>query len=286
MDEEINMSNKNKIKISNDIGNEYTENGYESEGIKNEIRDYWNNVREHAFFENDAEEKLWRKALINELGVEKRKILDVGTGNGSLSLLLAELGHDVVGIDLSEGMLSVARKKANERGVSLDLRIGDAESLDFESERFDVVVSRLVLWTLPHPEKAIAEWSRVLSSGGNAYSFEVESWGRKSGIDNWIKRTLGLLMITAVERKNAWKMAHYSKDVNKRLPLSYDKGSSSIINRLELFRKSGFENVTAFKMAEVSELCQKQEEETPLRYKLAWGDKDNCRWYYIKGDKK
>lgn len=124
-----------------------------------------------------------------------------------------------------------------------------------------------------------------MKPGGCVYSFEVESWGRK-GTGGWIKKNLGLFLTTATERKNAWKRGHYSKDVNESLPLSYEKGSSSVINKQELFRKGGFENVTTFKMIEISEACQKKEKEASLGYKLAWGGKDNCLWYYIRGDKK
>jgi 2-polyprenyl-3-methyl-5-hydroxy-6-metoxy-1,4-benzoquinol methylase len=90
----------------------------ESDRIKEQIKEYWDRTREHAFFkdgeeEEEEEEEAWRNSLHAEFGVgrEKQKIVDVGTGNGSLALLLAEMGHDVVGIDISEGMLSVARKK-------------------------------------------------------------------------------------------------------------------------------------------------------------------------------
>ena len=119
---------------------------------------------------------MWKKRHGNtlftkSLETKKLKILDVGTGNGSLALVLAGMGHDVVGIDISEGVLSVAKEKAKERGVNPDLRIGDAESLEFEDKCFDAVVSRIVLWTLPNPQKAIEEWRRVLKPGGKVYTF-------------------------------------------------------------------------------------------------------------------
>jgi ubiquinone/menaquinone biosynthesis C-methylase UbiE len=253
--------------------------------VKKKIKDYWDCTKEHAFFKNDAEEEVWRKSLHEEFGVERLKILDVGTGNGSLALLLAEMGHDVVGIDISKGMLSVARKKAKERGINPDLRIGDAESLDFEDKSLDAVVSRIVLWTLPHPGKAISEWGRVLKPGGKVYTFETDSWGKRKGTDRWIKRNLGLLLITIIERKNAWKTAGYSKDVNESLPLCYEKSSSSAINKVELFRRGGFEDVSVFKMEEVSEISQKKRKEVPLRYKLVWGDFGDHVWYYIRGCK-
>ncbi|HJH25688.1 MAG TPA: hypothetical protein C5S37_02705 [Methanophagales archaeon] len=260
---------------------------FESNRIKEKIKEYWDRTKEHAFFKDDEEEEAWKNSLHGEFGVdgEKLKILDVGTGNGSLALLLAEMGHDVVGIDISEEMLSVARKKAKEREVNPDLRIGDAESLDFGEESFDAVVSRIVLWTLPQPETAISEWRRVLKPRGKVYTFEIDSLGKKKGAGRWIKKNLGLFLITIIERKNAWKLAHYSKDVNESLPLCYEKASSSAINKVELFRKGGFEDVTLFKMEEVNEIFQKKQEEVPLRYKLVWGDFGDRVWYYLRGCK-
>ena len=258
----------------------------ESDRVKEKIKEYWDRTREHAFFKNAAEEEAWRNSLNAEFGVgiEKLKILDVGTGNGSLALLLAEMGHDVVGIDISEGMLSVAIEKAKERGINPDLRIGDAESLDFEDESFDAVVSRIVLWTLPHPEMAISEWMRVLKPGGKVYTFEIDSSGRKSRKDRWIKRNLGLFLITIIKRKNAWRRRDYGKDIKKNLPLCYEKGSSSAINKVELFSKGGFEDVAVFKMEEANGVFQKKQK-TPLRYKLVRGDFGNRMWYFIRGCK-
>lgn len=259
--------------------------GLESDKVKQKIKEYWDCTREHAFFKDDAEEEAWRKVLHEEFGTENLKILDVGTGNGSLALLFAEMGHEVVGIDISEEMLAVAIEKAKERGVSPDLRVGDAESLDFEDKSFDAVVSRIVLWTLPHPETAIREWQRVLKPGGEVYTFEIDSSGRRNRKDRWIKRNLGLFLITIIERKNAWKRAHYSKDINESLPLCYDNASSNAINKVELFRKCGFDDVTVFTMEKVNEIFHKEQGETPLRYKLAWGDFGDRVWYYIRGCK-
>ncbi|CAD7767199.1 MAG: Ubiquinone/menaquinone biosynthesis C-methyltransferase UbiE [Candidatus Argoarchaeum ethanivorans] len=251
--------------------------------VKEEIKEYWDLTKEHAFFEDDEEEEAWRRSLHEEFGTEKLKILDVGAGNGSLSLLFAEMGHDVVGIDISTEMLAVAKKKAKERGVDPDLRIGDAESLDFDDESFDSVVSRIVLGTLPNHETAIAEWMRVLKPGGRVYTFEIDSPGRRKA--GWIKRNLGLLLITLSERKNAWKRPNYSKEVNEKLPLRFGKVSSTAIKKVELFRKGGFEDVSVFAMEEVSEISQKNQKDVSLGYKLAWGDPDYSAWYYIRGSK-
>lgn len=92
--------------------------------------------------------------------------LDVGCGTGFLSLELAARGHRVTGIDLAPAMLEAARRKAAERGVDIRFEEGDAEQVPFPAGSFDLVISRHVLWTLPHPEAAIDDWIRVLRPGG------------------------------------------------------------------------------------------------------------------------
>jgi ubiquinone/menaquinone biosynthesis C-methylase UbiE len=92
--------------------------------------------------------------------------LDVGCGTGFLSFELAACGHRATGIDFAVSMLDEARKKAAERGAAIRFERGDAENLPFAARGFDLVVSRHVLWTLPRPEAAVAEWVRVLRPGG------------------------------------------------------------------------------------------------------------------------
>ncbi|GEM_PF-6911243 len=66
-------------------------------------------------------------------------------GTGVLSPLLAEIGHNVTGIDLSDGMLGRAKEKADDRSLSAEFRIDDAENLSFEDELFDVVINGAAL---------------------------------------------------------------------------------------------------------------------------------------------
>ena len=99
-------------------------------------------------------------------GRDGLNILDVGTGTGFLAFLLAEMGHQVVGIDLSAGMLSMARGKANNSGLPVSFQKADAEHTGFPAQTFDMVVSRHLIWNLPHPDLAIEEWARVTKPGG------------------------------------------------------------------------------------------------------------------------
>ncbi len=112
------------------------------------------------------EKAAWERELARNLPGPSLKVLDAGCGTGAMGLLFAGMGHEVTGIDLSEGMMAKARGKADAENLSIELMTGDAEHLPFHGESFDVVVNRHLVWTLPHPEVALKEWHRVLKSGG------------------------------------------------------------------------------------------------------------------------
>ncbi len=95
------------------------------------------------------------------------RILEVGVGTG-LSLPYYSDSNRIVGIDLSAHMLEKARARVVKEGLSHveDLAIMDAENLDYADESFDVVTAQCVVNTVPHPEKALEEFARVLKPGG------------------------------------------------------------------------------------------------------------------------
>src|SRR5436853_2906236 len=138
--------------------------------LKETIAVYWDGRSEgfeqmQGIHTRQQREK-WTEFLLRTVGEPPKRVLDVGTGTGFLALLSAGLGHSVKGLDLSPGMVEQARRYAAERGLAADFAVGDAESLPEPGAAFDVVVNRNVLWTLPHPEKAVADWKRVLKPGG------------------------------------------------------------------------------------------------------------------------
>ena len=83
--------------------------------------------------------------------------LDIGCGTGFLSLELASRGHRVIGVDFAPSMIAQERKKAAERQAAVRYEEADAEQLPFAAASFDIAVSRHLLWTLPHPERAMDE---------------------------------------------------------------------------------------------------------------------------------
>ena len=104
----------------------------------------------------------------------KLNILDVGCGAGFFSILLAGLGHQVTGTDLTPQMVESAEKLAGEEQVSCEFLVMDAEKLEFGDDTFDVVISRNLTWTLPHPQEAYREWKRVLKPGGILLNFDAD----------------------------------------------------------------------------------------------------------------
>lgn len=101
------------------------------------------------------------------------KILDVGCGTGFFSILLAQCGHEVTGIDLTPEMVLYSRQLADEEGVCCKFQVMDAECLEFKDETFDVVISRNLTWTLPDAKKAYKEWCRTLKKGGLLINFDA-----------------------------------------------------------------------------------------------------------------
>ncbi|GHJ36634.1 class I SAM-dependent methyltransferase [Streptomyces sp. TS71-3] len=108
----------------------------------------------------------WARLLAGLLPPAPADVLDAGCGTGSLSLLLAEAGHRVTGVDLSPRMVAHARAKLAAAGRSAGFLVGDAARPPTEDQRFDAVLGRHLLWTLPDPLSALREWTARLRPGG------------------------------------------------------------------------------------------------------------------------
>ena len=217
---------------------------YDNPGIKDTIKQNWDESSKkydqspgHGIH-TEKEKEAWKNLLTLAVGSGKQRILDVGTGTGAMAMVLAEMGHDVTGIDLSEGMLNRAKQKAKQTSLPVEFKIGDAEILSFLDNTFDVVINRHLLWTLPHPEKAIKEWNRVLKSGGQVvildgnfknYSLYRKLW--RYGI------SVPLILIT--ERKNPLHQ-RYNKDLEQHLPMRQKERPQADI---DLLSSAGFRDI-------------------------------------------
>ena len=143
-----------------------------------EARSYWDN--EAAAFDNEPDHGLrdpalraaWRGLLQEALPPPPAAVLDIGCGTGSLSILLAELGHRVTGLDLSPAMLAHARAKAQRAGQAIAFLAGDASAPPLAARRFEVIICRHLLWALPDPAAVLARWSTLLADHGRLLLIE------------------------------------------------------------------------------------------------------------------
>lgn len=92
-------------------------------------------------------------------------VLEIGVGSGA-SLPYYPRGCRITGIDLSEGMLERARRRAGKLGLDATFEQGDAKALPFEDGAFDTCVSQLSLCTVPDPLAALRELRRVCRPDG------------------------------------------------------------------------------------------------------------------------
>lgn len=127
-----------------------------------------------------AQRQRWSDCICEELTrrfpdrpLADLQVLEVGTGPGFFAILLRELGCTVTAIDLTRAMLAEAKENAGPLADEICFMEMNAEALSFADERFDAVISRNLTWNLPHPDRAYAEWTRVLKKGGVLLNFDA-----------------------------------------------------------------------------------------------------------------
>lgn len=144
------------------------------------VTDYWNGrAKDFSVFRKDEYHSVqfdkWAAELKAKLGpANGAKVLDVGCGSGFMSAILAKLGFEVTGVDLSEEMVAQAKAFVAGEDLQIEIRQMNALELDFASASFDFVLSRNLTWTLPSLEQAYQEWLRVLKPGGKIINFDAE----------------------------------------------------------------------------------------------------------------
>jgi ubiquinone/menaquinone biosynthesis C-methylase UbiE len=223
--------------------------------LKQTIASYWDGRSEGFEREQgvrtERQKQAWLAFLRQVTGAERQRILDVGTGTGFLALLLAELGHDCHGLDLSPGMVAQARSNALARGLAATFAVGDAETVLEGDGIYDVLVNRNVLWTLPRPEQAVADWQRLLKPGGRLVVIDAD-WFDDRFVYRF-KRFLGNLLIAVTRGKNPWAATRklrqgYDRSFERDLPLMRP-GNRQAMPRL--IAAAGFTDVRVISMREV-----------------------------------
>jgi SAM-dependent methyltransferase len=155
--------------------------------VSETARDVWD--REATTFDDEPDHGLrdplvrraWTARLLSLLPAAPSRVLDVGCGTGSVSVLLAAAGHEVCGVDVSGRMLDRARAKAAAGGVPVAFVQGDAGRLPFAPASFEVLFARHLLWAFDDPDAVLAGWVEQLAPRGRLVLVEGR-WSTGAGL--------------------------------------------------------------------------------------------------------
>lgn len=123
-------------------------------------------------------DKRWRKKAVRELADEARpmKVLDVACGTGDFTIEIAKKvakGSEVVGVDISDGMIAVGKEKIAKNGINADMIVADCEALPYDEGTFDRISVGFGVRNFEHLELGLSEMYRVLTPGGKLVILEL-----------------------------------------------------------------------------------------------------------------
>jgi ubiquinone/menaquinone biosynthesis C-methylase UbiE len=129
-------------------------------------------------------DKLCREHRLEEIKAQARQVakfikngdtlLELAPGPGYLSIELSKLGqYKIVGLDISNALVEIAKRNAQEAGGEIDFMQGNASALPFQANMFNAVVCVLAFKNFKEPLKAMNEMYRVLKTGGTALIIDL-----------------------------------------------------------------------------------------------------------------
>ncbi len=166
-----------------------------------------------------------RRAAVGASNRIGGRVLDVGVGTG-IALPMYDAAAQLVGVDLSEAMLTLARERIARRGLRNveGLLVMDAEHLAFADRSFDVVVAQYVVNTVPYPERTLDEFVRVLRPGGEIVLLNRvgADAGPRRTVERWLSpltRRLGWRSEFPWERLAQWLQQRPDMALLERRPV-------------------------------------------------------------------
>lgn len=203
-------------------------------GIEDEVRRYWD--MDAATYDRSPQHAptspmvlaAWRGALETLLPPAPARVLDCGAGTGFLSLIAAELGHQVTATDLSSSMLARLQEKAARRGLEIEVAIARADAPP--GTGYAAVMERHLLWTLPDPDAVLRAW--LAASAPEATLVSIGSiWGDLDPMERMVARARHRLdRIRGVPNEHH---AEYDDAMNDALPLSGGAHPERVVGLVE-----------------------------------------------------
>ena len=121
-------------------------------------------------------DKIWRRKAIKELrSIQPKKIIDIATGTGDFAIAALKLNpEEVIGLDISAGMLAVGEQKMIKKKVNsiIKMQLGDSENIPYDSDYFDALTVGFGVRNFENLELGLTEMLRVLKPGGKAVILE------------------------------------------------------------------------------------------------------------------
>jgi len=147
---------------------------------KEEVAEMFDNISGKYDFLNHflsfGIDRLWRKKAVKLLReLKPERILDIATGTGDFALSSMRLKpKEIIGVDISAGMLDVAKAKMKKKGVDhiIKTQLGDSEDLPFEDDYFDALTVGFGVRNYQNLEKGLTDMLRVIRPGGKAVILE------------------------------------------------------------------------------------------------------------------
>lgn len=120
-------------------------------------------------------DKSWRRKAVERIVSRKpQRVLDIACGTGDFTIALAKAGvPEVLGIDISEGMLEVGRKKVADLGLNIEMKIDDSECLSLADDSVDAISVAFGVRNFEHLQQGLNEMHRVIRPGGEVCVVEL-----------------------------------------------------------------------------------------------------------------
>ncbi len=216
---------------------------------KEEVAEMFNNISKRYDFLNHflsmGIDKLWRKKAIKILGeVKPERILDIATGTGDFALAALKLNpKEVVGVDISQGMLNVGIEKMKKKGVDniIKMKLGDSEKLPFDNATFDALTVGFGVRNFENLEKGLEDMLRILKENGKAVILEFskpKKFPLKQVFGIYSKKIIPFLGKTISKDKRAYE---YLPESVEAFPEGQDF--------MDIMTKVGYKNVKAVRVS-------------------------------------